>query len=200
MILMSMEKHTFLMSVPVMSSDQTSSSERSAIIRKTPGKNEWCVKAKSGKSMGCYNSKAKAKKRLQQVEMFKHMKRGSFMQIAARVACVECKCDPNRRMLELDAALEEEWAVNGNSPRFEELLREQEEVIEGLNANHPILVEQAKLARVLNEAAKTNPRLASMIGMGKQCPACGSLMQYDDGRDAFACPCGFVGSNSPAGE
>ena len=48
--------------------------ERSAIIRKTPNKEEWTVMSKKGKSLGKYKSKAKAEERLQQVEMFKHMK------------------------------------------------------------------------------------------------------------------------------
>ena len=38
-------------------------------------KNKYCVVSeKSGRNLGCYPSKEKAKKRLQQVEMFKHMK------------------------------------------------------------------------------------------------------------------------------
>jgi len=45
--------------------------EKIAIIRKTPNKNEWCVKSRKGKNLGCYESKKKAKKRLQQVEYFK---------------------------------------------------------------------------------------------------------------------------------
>ena len=45
--------------------------EKIAVIRKTHGKNEWCVKSHKGKNMGCYDSKKKAKKRLQQVEYFK---------------------------------------------------------------------------------------------------------------------------------
>jgi hypothetical protein len=149
----------------VMPSDKTSSAERSATIRKTPDKEEWCVKAESGKSMGCYGSKAKAEKRLKQVEMFKHMKRGSKIStIAARVACSGCdRSDLRQRMLELDAALEEEWAANGHSHEFEQLMLEQEKIIGDLNARHPILVEKAKLARALRNAAKTNPRLASMI-------------------------------------
>jgi len=36
--------------------------------------NEFCVIAESGRSMGCYPSRKKAEERLQQVEMFKHMK------------------------------------------------------------------------------------------------------------------------------
>jgi len=43
---------------------------REAYIRKEG--NEWCVKSESGKNMGCYDSEAGAKKRLQQIEYFKH--------------------------------------------------------------------------------------------------------------------------------
>jgi len=45
--------------------------EKIAVIRKTPNKNEWCVKSKKGKNLGCYNSEKKAKERLRQVEYFK---------------------------------------------------------------------------------------------------------------------------------
>jgi len=37
-------------------------------------KGEYCVIAESGRSMGCYSTKPEAEKRLDQVEMFKHMK------------------------------------------------------------------------------------------------------------------------------
>ena len=47
-------------------------------IRKTPNKEEWCVYAESGRNMGCYPSKKKAEKRLEQVEMFKHMEGGAM--------------------------------------------------------------------------------------------------------------------------
>lgn len=47
---------------------------RVSTIRKVPGKNKWRVLSKKGKSLGEYTSKAKAEARLQQVEMFKHMK------------------------------------------------------------------------------------------------------------------------------
>jgi len=42
-------------------------------IRKMPEQDRWCVYTEKGRSMGCYPSRAKAEKRLQQVEMFKHM-------------------------------------------------------------------------------------------------------------------------------
>jgi hypothetical protein len=59
-------------------------------IRKTPGKNEWCVKAESGINMGCYNSKSEAEKRLRQIEMFKHMKKSSVIcSIARRIAGID---------------------------------------------------------------------------------------------------------------
>lgn len=37
-------------------------------------KSKWCVKAESGRNMGCYNTKEEAKERLQQIEYFKHKK------------------------------------------------------------------------------------------------------------------------------
>lgn len=44
------------------------------MIRKTRGKKEWCVKGeKAGRRFGCYGSRKQAKKRLRQVEAFKHM-------------------------------------------------------------------------------------------------------------------------------
>jgi len=54
--------------------ESNASLNKSSRIRKTPNKNEWCVIAESGRSMGCYDSKKKAEERLKQVEMFKHMK------------------------------------------------------------------------------------------------------------------------------
>ena len=47
---------------------------RESVIKKTPGKEEWCVESETGKNLGCSDSHGGAKKRLQQVEMFKHMK------------------------------------------------------------------------------------------------------------------------------
>lgn len=48
--------------------------ERTGIIRKTPGKEEYCVKSPKNPDWngGCYKSKEKAKNRLKQVEYFKH--------------------------------------------------------------------------------------------------------------------------------
>ena len=43
-----------------------------SIIKKTPGKDEWCVESESGKNLGCSDSREAAEKRLQQVEFFKH--------------------------------------------------------------------------------------------------------------------------------
>ena len=45
---------------------------RESIIKKTPGKDEWCVESESGKNLGCSDSREAAEKRLEQVEMFKH--------------------------------------------------------------------------------------------------------------------------------
>jgi hypothetical protein len=49
--------------------------EHTAIVEKTPGKEEWCVKSESNPdwSGGCYKSKEKAQERLNQVEMMKHI-------------------------------------------------------------------------------------------------------------------------------
>jgi len=54
--------------------DDDAPEEHTGIIRKTPGKSEWCVKSEKNPdwSGGCYDSKAKAEKRLQEVEFFKH--------------------------------------------------------------------------------------------------------------------------------
>jgi len=51
--------------------------ERSAIVVKTPNKDEWCVKSEKNPdwSGGCYSSKEEAEKRLKEIEMFKHMKK-----------------------------------------------------------------------------------------------------------------------------
>lgn len=48
--------------------------QKVAYIRKTPSKSEWCVYSEKGKHMGCYDSEAEAKKRLGQIEYFKHKK------------------------------------------------------------------------------------------------------------------------------
>jgi len=45
-----------------------------SFIRKTPNKEEWCVFSEKGKHLGCYPSLSQAKKRLQQIEFFKHSK------------------------------------------------------------------------------------------------------------------------------
>jgi predicted RNA-binding Zn-ribbon protein involved in translation (DUF1610 family) len=52
------------------------SDDRVSYIKKTPGKG-YCVKSKSSPdwSGGCYPTKGEAEKRLDQVEMFKHMKK-----------------------------------------------------------------------------------------------------------------------------
>lgn len=51
------------------------SDERVSYVKKVPGKG-YCVKSKGNPdwSGGCYPTKAEAEKRLNQVEMFKHMK------------------------------------------------------------------------------------------------------------------------------
>ena len=58
--------------------ESESSTDRSAYIKKVPGKG-YCVKSKKNPdwSGGCYPTKEKAEKRLTQVEMFKHMKKRS---------------------------------------------------------------------------------------------------------------------------
>lgn len=46
-------------------------------IKKTPGKQQWCVYSEDGKNMGCYPTKSQAEERLAQIEMFKHMDEAS---------------------------------------------------------------------------------------------------------------------------
>ena len=48
---------------------------RESVIKKTPGKQEYCVESESGKNMGCSDSHAGAVKRLRQVEW--HKKHGA---------------------------------------------------------------------------------------------------------------------------
>lgn len=44
-----------------------------AFIRKDgPKSKPWCVYSKSGRNLGCFNSKKKAQERLRQIEFFKH--------------------------------------------------------------------------------------------------------------------------------
>lgn len=45
--------------------------EKEGVIRKTKGKNEWCVFSKKGRNMGCSGSESSAKQRLKEVEFFK---------------------------------------------------------------------------------------------------------------------------------
>lgn len=57
--------------------DRTSQREETGVVKKTPGKDEWCVKSEkkdSDWSGGCYPSRGQAEKRLHQVEYFKHRK------------------------------------------------------------------------------------------------------------------------------
>ncbi len=125
-----------------------------AKIVKVDGKDKWYVKSEPGKK---YDSYEAAKKRLDQIEMFKHMKgkkRKSFVNIAARIAGIS-----------------------------------------SANAKQ-------KMDAALKTAAKKDSRLASILGCscGQEfaCPACGATMSYDDGRDAYACPCGYSEPNGPA--
>lgn len=60
----------------------TESLEKIAYIVKE--KSKWCVKSEKGKNMGCYKSKAEAKKRLQQIEFFKH-KKGELLERMADI-------------------------------------------------------------------------------------------------------------------
>ena len=49
--------------------------EKTSVIRKTPGEDEWCVYSEKNPdwSGGCTKSPEMAKERLKEVEMFKHM-------------------------------------------------------------------------------------------------------------------------------
>jgi len=51
--------------------------------------NQWCIYSESGKRLGCYPTKPQAKKRLKQIEMFKHMKENKGTEEIARQ---ECSC------------------------------------------------------------------------------------------------------------
>ncbi len=47
----------------------------SAVIRKDGTDSKpYCIYSKTGKGLGCYSSKKQAEKRLEEIEMFKHMK------------------------------------------------------------------------------------------------------------------------------
>jgi len=54
--------------------------EKIAKIRKHVGKNKWTVYSEKGKSMGTYNSESAAKKRLRQIEYFKHLKKNDILE------------------------------------------------------------------------------------------------------------------------
>lgn len=70
--------------------------ENTAYIQKKGDK--YCVRSKNNPdwSGGCYDTKAEAEKRLNQVEMFKHMKKANIFDIAVRIAAlgdnVNVKC------------------------------------------------------------------------------------------------------------
>ena len=112
------------------SAESDDADSRTAIIRKTPGKDEWAVKSHKGKSLGKYDSKAKAEKRLQQVEMFKHMKgkkRKSFVVIASRIA----GADIYERLVELDNAIEKAEEED-NEEALERLRYERASVMDAI--------------------------------------------------------------------
>lgn len=71
-----MDRHVFRNASIAVRISGLASEERVSYIKKEKG--EYCVKSKSSPdwSGGCYKSKEKAKERLDQVEMFKHMKKG----------------------------------------------------------------------------------------------------------------------------
>lgn len=57
--------------------------EKISIIKKTRGKNEWCVHSKkTNRNMGCYDSIKGAKNRLKEIEFFKHKKGQTWIQDA----------------------------------------------------------------------------------------------------------------------
>lgn len=60
--------------VPESEIRQSSLRRQARIVRK---KNKWCVESEKGRNMGCYDTKEEAKKRLRQVEYFKHKKGAS---------------------------------------------------------------------------------------------------------------------------
>lgn len=56
--------------------DYGSKDSNVSVVKKTPGKDEWCVHSEKNPDWngGCYDSKTKAEERLHQVEFFKHQK------------------------------------------------------------------------------------------------------------------------------
>lgn len=182
---------------------------RTAIIRKTPGKEEWVVKSHKGKSLGKYDSKAKAEKRLQQVEMFKHMKgkkkgkkRKSFVMIASRIAGATI----HERLTELDAAIEREEAEDKGSDKCKELKQEEDRLLEEADRELPGFPRSASImekfvpdpewAKGFAEAGRRNWQAIQKM---TTCPQCGGAMEYDDGRDALVCPaCSFASQNGPS--
>jgi len=53
---------------------------KSAKIQKNPHKNEWIVYSEKGKRLGSYDSLSGAKKRLKQIEFFKHLKNDNLIE------------------------------------------------------------------------------------------------------------------------
>lgn len=109
------------------SMEQTALVEKSAVVRKVPGKEKWRVLSEKGKSLGEYDSKAKAETRLKQIEMFKHMKGKKRKSSEPLELFNEYLCLAGRMM-------------------------------------PPPVFGQEKLAQALEQAAKSSPRLASVIG------------------------------------
>ncbi len=70
--------------VAFQSHDEDDLHDRTGVIKKTPGKDEWCVESEkkdSDWSGGCFDSKSKAKDRLHQVEFFKHKNASSNIKV-----------------------------------------------------------------------------------------------------------------------
>lgn len=63
--------------------------EKLSYIRKKKGK--YCVFSEKGRNLGCYPTKAGAKKRLRQIEFFKHMKKGEATPILKEAQLLDVK-------------------------------------------------------------------------------------------------------------
>ena len=67
----------------ILASLRQASIEKVSIIKKTRGKKEWCVYSKkTNRNMGCFDSIKGAKKRLSEIEFFKHKKGQTWIEDA----------------------------------------------------------------------------------------------------------------------
>lgn len=110
-----------------------SSEERTAIVRKTPNKKEWCVKSENNPdwSGGCYPSESQADDRLGEVEAAKHAKgKGEKRKssIVSRVAGASL----TERLFQLDDAIEKAEEAGAKSDELEKLRDERAEILDAM--------------------------------------------------------------------